>query len=153
MPIGLIVAKKQIMENWPRGAHGNTFGGNPICCAAALATLELVEKEYAANAAEVGAHFMERLRELQSRHEAIGEVRGKGLMIGIELVTDRSTKEPARELCDAVLHRAFHNGLILLSCGVSTVRFMPPLMITKDDVDEALTILEASLDEALEGSG
>jgi 4-aminobutyrate aminotransferase len=150
MPIGLIVAKKRIMENWPRGAHGNTFGGNPICCAAASVTLELVEKAYAANAAEVGGHFMERLRELQTRHEVIGEVRGKGLMIGLELVTDRRTKEPARQLCDAVLHRAFHNGLILLSCGVSTVRFMPPLMITKDDVDEALTILEASLDEALE---
>jgi 4-aminobutyrate aminotransferase len=152
MPIGLIVAKKKIMENWPRGSHGNTFGGNPICCAAALATLELVEKECAANAAEVGAHFMERLRELQGRHEVIGEVRGKGLMIGVELVMDRSTKEPARELCEAVLHRAFHNGLILLSCGLSTVRFMPPLMITQDDVDEALTILEASIDEALERS-
>jgi 4-aminobutyrate aminotransferase len=151
LPIGLVVAKKKIMGSWPRGAHGNTFGGNPICCAAALATLELVERKYAANASEVGNYFMERLRELQNRHEVIGEVRGKGLMIGFELVTDRSTKEPARELCDAVLHRAFHNGLILLSCGVSTVRFMPPLMITKDDVDEALTILEASLDEAIEG--
>jgi 4-aminobutyrate aminotransferase len=153
LPIGLIVAKKKIMEKWPSGSHGNTFGGNPICCAAALATLELVEMEYADNASEVGAHFMERLRELQTRHEVIGEVRGKGLMIGIELVTDRSAKEPARELCDAVLHRAFHNGLILLSCGTSTVRFMPPLMITKDDVDEAFTILEASFVEALEGLG
>jgi 4-aminobutyrate aminotransferase len=151
MPIGLIVAKKKIMENWPRGAHGNTYGGNPICCAAALATLELVEKEYAANAAVVGDYFMQRLRELQDRHEIIGEVRGKGLMIGLELVMDRGTKEPARKLCDAVLHRAFHNGLILLSCGVSTVRFMPPLMITREDVDEALTILEASFTEALEG--
>jgi 4-aminobutyrate aminotransferase len=150
LPIGLIVAKKKIMESWPRGAHGNTFGGNPICCAAALATLELVAKEYAANAAEVGEYFMERLRELQARHEVIGEVRGKGLMIGLELVTDRSTKEPARKLCDAVLHRAFHNGLILLSCGASTVRFMPPLMITRDDVDEAMSILEASLQEAVE---
>ena len=150
MPIGLVVAKKKIMENWPRNAHGNTYGGNPICCAAALATLELVEEEYAANAAEVGDYFVGRLRELQTRHEVIGEVRGKGLMIGIELVTNGSTKEPARELCDAVLHRAFHNGLILLSCGVSTVRFMPPLMITKDDVDEALTILESSFGEALE---
>jgi 4-aminobutyrate aminotransferase len=152
LPIGLVVAKRKIMESWPRGAHGNTFGGNPICCAAALTTLELVEREYAANASEVGAYFMERLRDLQTRHEVIGEVRGKGLMIGIELVRDPSTKEPARELCDAVLDRAFHNGLILLSCGVSTVRFMPPLMITKDDVDEALVILEASLAETLESS-
>jgi 4-aminobutyrate aminotransferase len=150
LPIGLIVAKKKIMEKWPRGSHGNTFGGNPICCAAALATLNLVEREYADNASEVGAYFMDRLRELQTRHEVIGDVRGKGLMIGCELVTDRESREPARELCDAVLHRAFHNGLILLSCGISTVRFMPPLMITKGDVDEAFTILEASLVEALD---
>jgi len=152
LPIGLVIAKKKVMEKWPRGAHGNTFGGNPICCAAALATLDLVEREYARNAAEVGAYFMDRLRELQTRHEVIGDVRGKGLMIGIELVTDRTSRAPARELCDAVLHRAFHNGLILLSCGTSTVRFMPPLMITSDYVDEAFTILEASLVEALESS-
>jgi 4-aminobutyrate aminotransferase len=151
LPIGLIVAKKKIMEKWPRGSHGNTYGGNPICCAAALATLDLVEKEFTANAAEVGDYFMERLRELQTRHEVIGEVRGRGLMIGVELVTDHTTKEPARELCEAVLHKAFQNGLILLSCGTSTVRFMPPLMITKEDVDEALSILEASLEEAIEG--
>jgi len=150
LPIGLIVAKKRIMEKWPRGAHGNTFGGNPICCAAALATLDLVEREYADNASEVGAYFMDRLRELQTRHEVIGDVRGKGLMIGIELVRDRTSRAPAKELCEAVLHRAFHNGLILLSCGTSTVRFMPPLMITNDDVDEAFTILETSLVEALE---
>ena len=150
LPIGLIVAKKKIMEKWPRGAHGNTFGGNPICCAAALATLDLVDREYAGNAAEVGEYFMGRLRELQTRHEVIGEVRGKGLMIGVELVTDRASRTPARELCEAVLHRAFHNGLILLSCGISTVRFMPPLMITKGDVDEAFSILEASLVEALD---
>jgi len=150
LPIGLIVAKKRIMENWPRGAHGNTFGGNPICCAAALATLDLVEREYAGSAAEVGQYFMEQLRELQTRHEVIGDVRGKGLMIGIELVTDRISRAPAPDLCNAVLRRAFHNGLILLSCGTSTVRFMPPLMITNGDVDEAFAILEASFVEALE---
>jgi 4-aminobutyrate aminotransferase len=148
LPIGVVVAKKRIMEKWPRGAHGNTFGGNPLCCAAALATLDLVEREYAANAAAVGEHFMARLRELQARHETIGDVRGKGLMIGMELVTDRGSRTPAKELCDAVIHRAFQNGLILLSCGSSTVRFMPPLLVTKVDVDEALSILEASLVEA-----
>jgi 4-aminobutyrate aminotransferase len=152
LPIGLVVAKKRIIERWPRGAHGNTFGGNPLCCAAALATLDLVEGEYARNAAEVGEHFLARLRELQSRHEVIGEVRGKGLMIGAELVTDRESRHPARELCERVIHRAFHNGLILLSCGTSTVRFMPPLMITQADVDEAVTLLEASLSEALDDS-
>ncbi len=150
LPIGLVVAKRSIMEQWPRGAHGNTFGGNPICCAAALATLDLVAGGYADNAAEVGAYFIDRLRELQTRHQCIGEVRGRGLMIGIELVTDRESREPARELCKKVLHRAYENGLILLSCGVSTVRFMPPLMITRGDVDEALSILEPSLVEALD---
>jgi len=148
LPIGAMVAKRRIMEKWVRGAHGNTFGGNPLCCAAALATLDLVEGEYTANAATVGEYFLSRLRDLQSRHEAIGEVRGKGLMIGMELVTDRASRAPAKELCDAVIHRAFHNGLLLLSCGTSTVRFMPPLLITRGDVDEAVTLLEASLVEA-----
>lgn len=151
LPIGLVVAKRRIMEQWPRGAHGNTFGGNPLCCAAALATLDLVEHEYAANAAVVGAYFMNRLRELQTRHEVIGEVRGKGLMIGMELVTDRGSRTPARQLCEALLHRAFHNGLLLLSCGSSTVRFIPPLSVTRAEVDEALAILEPSLVEAREG--
>jgi 4-aminobutyrate aminotransferase len=151
LPIGAVVAKKRIMEKWTRGAHGNTFGGNPLSCAAALATLDLVEREYAANAAAVGEHFMARLRELQSRFEVIGEVRGKGLMIGVELVKDRASRTPAKELCDAVLHRAFHNGLLLLSCGASTVRFMPPLLVTKAEVDEAMALLEASLAEANEG--
>ena len=153
LPIGAVVAKTRVMEKWTRGAHGNTYGGNPLCCAAALATLDLVEREYAANAAAVGAYFMERLRELQARHEVIGEVRGKGLMIGMELVTDRASRAPGPGAgATAVLHRAFHNGLILLSCGASTVRFMPPLMITKADVDEALSILEPSLVEAMEGT-
>jgi len=151
LPIGAIVARKRLMEKWPRGAHGNTYGGNPLCCAAALATLDLVEREYAANAAAVGEHFTARLRELQSRHDVIGEVRGKGLMIGMELVADRTSRAPAKELCDAVIHRAFHNGLLLLSCGTSTVRFMPPLLVTKGDVDEAISLVEASLVEAKGG--
>jgi 4-aminobutyrate aminotransferase len=149
LPIGLVVARRPIMEKWKRGAHGNTFGGNPLCCAAALATLDLVEKEYAANAFQVGAYFLERLRELQQRFECIGDVRGKGLMIGMELVTSRATRAPARALCEAVLTRAYHNGLLLLSCGQSTVRFIPPLMINRGHVDEALGMLEPALNEAL----
>jgi 4-aminobutyrate aminotransferase len=148
MPIGLVVARKPIMENWPRGAHGNTFGGNPLCCAAALASLDLIEKHYMANAAETGAYFIDRLRELQGRHPEIGDVRGRGLFIGMELVTDRVTKLPAKELCEAVITRAFYNGLILLMCGTSTVRFMPPLVVTGAEVDEALAILDASITEA-----
>jgi 4-aminobutyrate aminotransferase len=149
LPMGLVVARRRHMEKWKRGAHGNTFGGNPLCCAAALATLELVEREYAANAANVGEYFMGRLRELQNRFACIGEVRGKGLMIGVELIGDGAARTPARALCEAVLTRAFHNGMLLLSCGVSTVRFIPPLMISRAHVDEALGIFETSLTEAL----
>ena len=149
LPIGLVVAKKPIMERWQRGAHGNTYGGNPLCCAAALATLDLVEQQYAANAAAVGQYFIDHLRELQNRYPTIGEIRGKGLMIGMELVEDRQAKVPAAKLCNTAVTRAFHNGLLLLSCGQSTIRFMPPLMVTQRDVDEAMRLLTASLDEAL----
>jgi 4-aminobutyrate aminotransferase len=150
LPIGLVVARKPVMEKWPRGAHGNTYGGNPLCCAAALATLDLVEHEYAANAAEVGAYFIEGLRGVEARHPEIGDVRGKGLFIGMELVTDRVSKIPARDFCEAAITRAFHNGLLLLSCGMSTIRFAPPLLVTRRDVDEVLAIVDASLAEARE---
>ena len=145
LPIGLVVAKKTLMEKWKRGAHGNTYGGNPLCCAAALATLELVQREYAANAAEVGAYFLTRLRQMQPRFDCIGDVRGKGLMIGAELVTDGASRKPDPALCQRVLSRAFHNGLLLLSCGVSTVRFIPPLMVNRAQVDEALNLFETAL--------
>ena len=149
LPMGLVVARRTHMEKWKRGAHGNTFGGNPLCCAAALATLDLVEREYAANAATVGKYFIGRLRDLQKRFPSIGEVRGKGLMIGMELITDPASRAPARKLCEAVLTRAYHHGLLLLSCGQSTVRFIPPLMINRGHVDEALALLEPALTEAL----
>ena len=149
MPIGMVVAKKSIMQQWKRGAHGNTYGGNPLCCAAALATLDLVQSELRANAAVVGEHFMKQLRGLQQRQPVIGEIRGKGLMIGMELVTDHDTHTPAKALCDALITRSYHNGLILLSCGQSTVRFMPPLLVTTADVDEAISMLEASLVEVI----
>jgi 4-aminobutyrate aminotransferase len=148
LPIGVVLARRRVMERWTRGAHGNTFGGNPLCCAAALATLDLVEGELARNAAEQGQHFMRRLRELQARHSVVGDVRGRGLMIGMELVEDQASKAPAKELCQRVVERAFRNGLLLLSCGASTVRFMPPLSVTRDEVDEAITLLEASLVDA-----
>jgi 4-aminobutyrate aminotransferase len=148
LPIGMVVAKKRLMERWTRGSHGNTFGGNPLCCAAALATLDLVEGGYVKNADDVGRYFRRRLRELMERHSSIGEVRGKGMMIGMELVLDRATKAPAHDLAEAVVTRAFHNGLLLLTCGRSTVRFMPPLLATREQVDEAIAIVEASLTEA-----
>jgi 4-aminobutyrate aminotransferase len=151
LPIGMVVAKRSIMQKWTRGAHGNTFGGNPLCCAAALATLDLVEHGYCANAARVGEYFMKKLRALAGKYPIIGEVRGKGLMIGMELVTDPVEKAPAKKICDALITRAFHNGLILLACGQSTVRFMPPLMIGESDVDEAVELLDLSLGAVLAG--
>jgi 4-aminobutyrate aminotransferase len=147
MPIGAVVAKQSIMKKWKKGAHGNTFGGNPICCAAANATIDLVREQYAANAAKVGAHFVGRLKELQRDYPCIGEVRGRGLMIGLELIEKDGA--PARRLVDRILHTAWHNGLLLLSCGVSTLRFMPPLCVTEAEVDEAMVYLRRAFDEAL----
>jgi 4-aminobutyrate aminotransferase len=140
------------MQKWSRGAHGNTFGGNPVCCAAALATLDLVEHTYMANAAKVGEYFKRKLHSLAGKYGIVGEIRGKGLMIGMELITDATSRAPAKELCDAIITRAYHNGLILLSCGQSTVRFMPPLMIGEADVDEAVALLDASMAEVLAGA-
>jgi 4-aminobutyrate aminotransferase len=149
MPIGLVTARREHMQKWPNGSHGNTFGGNPVCCAAALATLDLVQRECLANAAVVGAYLKERLVALMEDFACIGEVRGLGLMIGMELVRDRQGREPAAQLCTTFLRRAFQNGLLLLSCGVSTVRFMPPLIVTRAQVDEALDLVRQSLAEAL----
>jgi 4-aminobutyrate aminotransferase len=151
LPIGAVIAKRSIMEHWKRGAHGNTYGGNPVTCAAAIATIDLVRSEYMANAARAGQHFMGRLAEMAREYPCIGEVRGKGLMIGMELVETDAERTPARELCDRLVTRAYHNGLILLSCGVSTVRFMPPLSVTEAEIDEGVHWLRASLDEALRG--
>jgi 4-aminobutyrate aminotransferase len=149
LPIGLVVARRDLMSKWKPGAHGNTYGGNPLCCAAALATLELVESQYAANAAKVGDYFMGKLRALQKRMPVIGQVRGRGLMIGCELV-DPATGAPAAALCQEVITRAFHRGLLLLPCGASTLRFMPPLMIDESHVDEAMALLEQAMADALQ---
>jgi 4-aminobutyrate aminotransferase len=150
MPIGAVVAKRSLMQKWKNGAHGNTFGGNPVCCAAANATIDLVREQYVANAAKVGAHFMKRLQELRPDYPCIGDLRGRGLMIGVELIEKDGS--PARALVDRILHRAYHNGLLLLSCGVSTLRFMPPLCVSEAEVDEAMIYLRQSLDEALAGT-
>jgi len=152
LPIGAVVARKSLMSQWRRGAHGNTYGGNPISCAAAVATLDLVRGGLVENAAKVGAHFMQRLQELKRDYPCIGEVRGQGLMIGMELIESDAERTPARSLCDDVVTRAFHNGLLLLSCGASTVRFMPPLTTTAAEIDEAMEILRTSLHQALRGA-
>jgi 4-aminobutyrate aminotransferase len=144
MPLGVMFAKEEIVT-WPHGAHGNTYGGNPIACAAALATLELIENEYMQNAIEVGEYTMDILEEIMARHPCIGQVRGRGLMIGVELVKDRVTKEPNAKLRDHIVDNAFLRGLLLLGCGVSTIRFAPPLSVDRNEVDEAMEVLEDSL--------
>ena len=149
LPIGLAVASRTIMEKWSPGAHANTFGGNPICCAAALATLDLVRNGYVENARQTGAYISERLQALAGKFEVIGDVRGRGLMIGMELVRDRQSKTPARELATSLVNRAYQNGLLLLTCGASAVRLIPPLMIERATVDEGLEILARSLEEAI----
>ncbi len=144
MPLGACVARKSVMD-WERGAHGNTYGGNPLACAASLATIELLETEYMHNAAVVGEYTLDALTELQSRHPSIGDVRGKGLMIGVEFVTDRQTKEPAKHLTERVVELAFESGLLLLSCGKSVIRIAPPLSISKEEIDEGLAIFAETL--------
>ncbi len=146
MPIGALVAREELMT-WPRGSHGTTFGGNPVCCAAALATLELVERELCANAARMGERMLSGLKRLQEKHTCLGDVRGAGLMIGIEFVKDRRTKEPAEELTHELEQLAFGKGLLLLSCGKSVIRVAPPLVLTEYDVDKGLAILDQCLTE------
>ena len=144
MPLGACIARDSVMD-WPRGSHGNTFGGNPLCCAAALATIDLIENKYLENAATVGQYTLDALSEIMPRHPSIGDVRGIGLMIGVEFVKDRKSKVPADELCNRVVDLAFERGLLLLSCGKSVIRIAPPLSISQAEVDEGLKIFEEAL--------
>lgn len=146
IPFGATIARESVM-NWPEGAHGNTYGGNPIACAAALATLDLVEDELMQNAAELGEYTMDALSEIQSRHKTIGQVRGKGLMIGVEFVEDQESRKPAHEFRDKVEELAFQNGLLLMGCGKSTIRIAPALSIDKALIDEGLEKLESAITE------
>jgi 4-aminobutyrate aminotransferase len=146
--MGAMAARKSIGAKWKPGAHGNTYGGNPIACVSALKTLELIENGMMQNAAEMGAYMLDVLAEMQARHPSIGQVRGKGLMIGVEFVKDKTTKEHDKQLRDRVVHRCFETGLLTLGCGKSTIRFMPALMIGNDLVDEGLEIFEMALTEA-----
>jgi 4-aminobutyrate aminotransferase len=146
MPIGAIIAKESI-DTWESGAHGSTFGGNPVCCAAALATLDLVEGGLMANAARMGERPLAGLRALERKHGCIGEVRGVGLMIGVEFVKDRQTREPAPDLLHTLVMTAFQRGLLLLGAGKSTLRLAPPLVVDEEDVDIALAMLDGILGE------
>jgi 4-aminobutyrate aminotransferase len=147
MPLGAVVARRSIMT-WPRGAHGSTYAGNPLACAAALATIRLIETGLMDNAAQQGAFLLEALAAMRPHHPSIGHLRGKGLMIGIELVRDQVTKEPATELCNALLYKAFEHGLLIMSCGRSVVRIIPALSIPRLLVEEGLAIFEQVLTEA-----
>ena len=144
MPLGACIARQSVMD-WERGSHGNTYGGNPISCAAALATFELINDEYLANAADVGQYTMDALEEIQARHPSMGDVRGRGLMIGVEFVQDRNTKEPAKELCDRIVELAFERGLLTLGCGKSVIRIAPALSINKSEIDEGLQTFEEAI--------
>jgi 4-aminobutyrate aminotransferase len=131
--------------DWVPGSHASTFGGNPISCQAALTTIELLEEGLIENAARVGAYILEKLKELQRRFHLIGDVRGKGLMIGIELVKDRQTKEKAIEERSKIIRACFEKGLLILGAGENVVRFSPPLTLTQREADTALTIFEEVL--------
>jgi 4-aminobutyrate aminotransferase len=148
MPLGAIIARAELMD-WGPGAHASTFGGNPVACAAALATIELLETGLMDNARRIGKHIMGRLKRWPDRFRNVGDVRGLGLMIGIELVTDRVTKQKARDLRDRVVDLAFRHGVLVLGAGESTIRLSPPLIVTRDQADFAIDTLEKCLTEAM----
>ncbi len=150
MPIGACIARKELTDNWLPGAHGNTYGGNALACTAAYETLCLVEEGLMENAAIVGDYLQEQLRALAERSCHIGEVRGRGLMLGVEFVEDRATREPDHDGADAIMLEAFRRGLLVLTCGKSTIRFCPPLVVTKDEVDKALERFEAAIEQVYE---
>jgi len=152
MPLGAIIARSEIMQ-WGPGTHANTFGGNPLSCAAALATLELIEDEFMQNAVRMGEVFLEELMKIQKGHTSIVRVEGKGLMVVAELAKDTVSKEPDPELRDDVVQRAYEKGLLILGCGPTAVRFIPPLNIPKELVEEGIAIFEEALGEAEEARG
>jgi 4-aminobutyrate aminotransferase len=158
LPLGAIIARDSIMKNWEPGSHGNTFGGNPISCAAALATLDLLgDKDgnggFIENAREVGQYIFDALEEIAPRHPSMGQIRGHGMMIGVELVKNQITKDYAKDLRDEVVHLGYDKGLLLLGCGNSTLRFMPALNMNRAIADEALHIFDEALGEAEEAHG
>ena len=146
MPLSATIARASLMD-WKPGAHASTFGGNPVCVAAALATMDLLETQYIENARRVGEFLMGRMADWPARHKIVGDVRGKGLMIGVEIVRDQKTKERARDLREAIVDRAFEKGLLLLGAGENTIRIAPPLVIDEEQADFAARTLEACIGE------
>jgi len=146
LPLGVTVARAELMD-WGPGAHASTFGGNPVACAAALETIRLLEEKYIANSARVGEYIMGKIADWPQKHRIVGQVRGRGLMIGIELVKSQETREPHAEARNRIIERAFEFGLLVLGCGESTVRLMPPLVIDREQADCAVDILNRCITE------
>jgi 4-aminobutyrate aminotransferase len=144
LPLGACVARADLMD-WKKGAHASTFGGNPVACAAAMKTIELLERELCANAAEVGDYLKRGLEKLMAKHECIGDVRGHGMMLGVEFVKDKTSREPDADIRDRVEMAVFERGLILLGAGPNTIRWSPPLILTKEHVDVALEIFDEAI--------
>jgi len=147
VPLGAIIARKSVMT-WPMGSHGGTYAGNPIACAAALATIDLIEKGFMQNAVEVGDYAINALEDIMERHTSIGQVRGMGLMIGIEFVKDRLTHEQDHDFRDRVVDLAYERGLLTLGCGKSVIRVSPALNINREEMSQGLEILEEAIDLA-----
>jgi len=145
MPLGITMSKAAIMD-WVPGSHASTFGGNPVCIAAALATLDVIEKEgLLKNSQVVGDHMMKRMADWPKKHKIVGDVRGRGLMIGVEIVKDQTTREYGASERDRIVETAFERGVLFLGCGPSTVRIAPPLIVTRDEADVAMDALEESI--------
>ncbi len=142
MPLGVTITRAEVMD-WVPGSHASTFGGNPVAVAAALATLDVIEKEHLLeSSARVGAHILARMADWPSRHKIVGDVRGRGLMIGVEIVKDKVTKEYGAAERDCIVEMAFEKGILFLGCGPSTIRLCPPLIVTKEEADVAVDVLE-----------
>jgi 4-aminobutyrate aminotransferase len=148
LPLGAMIAPAATMD-WEAGSHASTFGGNPLSCQAAMATIDLLEKKLMKNATDRGERLMEGLRHLQKIYVCIGDVRGKGLMVGVELVKDRETKEPAADWRAKIIEKAFTKGLLLLGCGENSIRFCPALTVSSAEIDECLTIFEEAIKEVV----
>ena len=145
MPLGVTMSKAEIMD-WVPGSHASTFGGNPVSIAAALATLDVIEKEHLlANSQAVGDHMMKRMADWPKKHKIVGDIRGRGLMIGVDIVKDQKTREYGAAERDRIVELAFERGVLFLGCGPSTVRIAPPLIVTQDEADVAVDVLEDSI--------
>jgi 4-aminobutyrate aminotransferase len=145
MPLGVTVSKAGIMD-WVPGSHASTFGGNPVCIAAALSTLDVIEREGLKNAAEIGRHILQRLGTWPQKHSMVGDVRGQGLMLGVEIVKDHENKTPAGPERDRIVELAFQRGILFLGAGPNSIRIAPPLVVTRQQADEALDVLEECIE-------